>query len=643
MSAERNIIGNSDSSRRSSTSLWSRSRSQHHLPQQYMCRSTAAAGCLGAPPQRRRDDSFRVSSITGGDGGPRSTNKVASSRQSRHDKGKAISLYRPRPIPIETLIDSDRQPPRNRSNLEMKESEPESKPSQDESSNNSKSPSPSRRESSEQITENHYFTTRRSSGNRGRSKSLQSNDDNTALRSTSTKKFVVEIGTNNEVLQVFEFSTNGILTSPDKIAVPYKARDESAASKRGETNACDDKDKARCETEKGDVSPYSSSPPPTKTRSRASSRDDSRDAIACSLRSSSSRDALSSSFRSSLRGSRCNLLQASVSFAMDSEGTLSKPTASIIDDERDVTAKNAGLDISARSEDSYYLRSIDISARSEDSRYRQSISSMSDRALETSERSSESNRRRSVRFFIDHLESHDVPSSSHNTTSTTGNVHERPIFLPPRGQSSTSTGTEAVSRDRSASPRRDRTLSRIVDFDPPASVIKSHQSPIIPPLPNNCTFLRREHSHEKAPVQRSMLTESTGETFSTISCLTADGTILTNHTTRAVVEEDATKFPTLIIESDSSGDDLSILTDPTYFMDKLVPTRVQGRATKDDKAMAQLSKKETKIRKIPPLKVSSSKIRTALKSKLDIPRETTETQRKGPSRVSVTPKKKGRV
>ena len=100
------------------------------------------------------------------------------------------------------------------------------------------------------------------------------------------------------------------------------------------------------------------------------------------------------------------------------------------------------------------------------------------------------------------------------------------------------------------------------------------------------------------------------------------------------MEEDATMFPTLILESDSSGDDPSILSDPTYFMDKLVPTRVPRRTAKDDEAMAQLSQEETKIGKIPPLKVSSSKYRTA--SRKSIPRETMETRRKGPSRVSVT-------
>ena len=675
-SARRNMIGNPDSFQRSKSPC---SQSQHHVPpQEYVYRSTAAVGSSGAPPPRKRNDSFRVSSPSGCNGGPRgrslSAIRAASNSQLRHDEGKGRPLSRPtRPIPNEKLIlidDRGRQIPRSqpRSRFrEVKESESETKLTQDESFSIDKSRSPSQRKSSAQIIENHCGHSRGRSGSLGRSKSLQSNDATTAFSSTSmtnacrltsSRKFVVEMGVNNEIVQVFEFTQNGTLPPPNAGAIPDKAMGESASSKRGGTNACDGESNARRETEKGTDSPYSSSPPIIKTRSRSSSRANSQEAFASSVLSSS-REAVTSSSHSSLRGSQGNLSQGSVSFAVDSG-----------------------------SNDSYYRRSLDISARSDDSHYRQSnVSSMSDLALEISERSSESNSRRSVRFFI---EGDRQPESSNDTNTMTehsvimnvsrraaisnamtsqfiARTHkkirrfgelpspsnrrhaategrrlrsstddiERPIFSPPCGPSSTTT---VVTKDRSASPRQPRTLSRFLDFDPAASTTESRRSPTVPtPTHHNNIHLRPPFSKGllgcgKSSIRKSMLTESTEDTYS-VSALTADRSISTNHTSRAVAEDDIIMFSTLDLES-VSCDNSSTLSDPTAFMNKLTSTRIQGRAAKEDAAIAQASKEESRIGKILSLKVSSSKRRTELK--LNNPRETRDTWSRDPYSVSVT-------
>ena len=616
-STRRNMIVNHDSFQRSRST--SRSRSQHHVPpHEYISRSTATVGSSGAPPPRKRNELFRASSLSGCNGGPKgrslSAIRAASNGQSRHEEGTGRSLSRlTRPISYdEKLIlidDRGRRLPRSRSRShlrEVKESKSEPKSTQDESCINDKGLSPSRRISSTQITENHYRHSRGRSGSRGRSKSLQSNDATPAFVSTSManacrlapfRKFVVEIGENNEIVQVFEFSENGTLPPPDVGAIPDKARSESASLKCGGTNG-DCEGTARRVTENGTASPYSSSPPIIKT-----SRVNSQEAIATSF-FTSSRQALSSLSRSSLRGSQGNLSQASVSFAMDSDGT----------------SKNVGLDVSTRSCDSYYRRSFDISARSDDSHYlRSPVSSMSDHALEISEGSSESNSRRAVRFVTDQ-QGDRQPDPSNDTNA-------RRI-----GRSSTTT---VASKDRSASPRLHHALSSFVDFDPAASSTKSRQSLTVPSPTHDHIHLRRAKGllgYEKSSLKKSMSTESTEEMYS-ISPLTADMSIATNHTSGAVAEDEVILFSTLNLESDSC-DDSSILSYPTAFMDKLASTRVQGRTAKDDGAIAQTSKVESRIGTILSLKVSSSKRRT--ESKVNNPRDTTDTWNRDPNSVSVT-------
>jgi len=611
-SARRNMIGNPDSFQRSRST--SRSRSQHHVhPHEYICRSTTTVGSSGVPPPHKRNELFRASSPSGYNGGPRgrslSAIRAAPNSQSRHDEGTGRTLSRPtRPIPCENLILIDnrgRQIPRSRSRSQFTdviESESEPKSTQDESCSNDKG-----RISSTQITENRYRLSRGRSGSRGRSNSLQSNDATTAFSSTSmanacpsSRKFVVEIGENNEIVQVFKFSGKDTLPPPDVGAIPDKARGESASSKRGGTNGDFE---ARRETENGTASPYSSSPPLIKTRSRSSSRVNSQEAIAASF-FSSSREALSSLSRSSLRGSQGNLSQASVSFAVDSDGT----------------SKNVGLDISARRCDYHYRRPLDISARSNDSHYRRStVSSMTDHTLEISERSSESNSRRSV-SFITHQQGDRQPDSSNDTNA-------RKI-----GRSST---TRVVSKDRSTTPRLLHALSRFVDFDPAASSTKSRQSPTVPSPAHVHIHLQRAKGllgYEKSSLKKSMSTESTEEMYS-ISPLTADMSIATNHTSGAVAEDDVILFSTLNHECDGC-DNSSILSDPTAFMSKLASTRVEGRTAKEDGATAQTSKAESLIGKILSLKVSSSKRTT--ESKLNIPRETRDTWSRDPNSASVT-------
>ena len=618
----RNMIGNHDSFQRSRST--SRSRSQLHVPpHEYICRSTATVGSSGAPPPRKHNELFRASSPSGCNGGPKgrslSAIRAASNGQSRHDEGTGRSLSRPtRPIPYdEKLIlidDRGRRLPRSRSRShfrEVKESEPAPKTTQDESCSNDKGLSPSRRISSTQITDNHYRHSRGRSGSRGRSKSLQSNVATTAFVSTSmanacrlasSRKFVVEIGENNEIVQVFEFSEKGTLPPPDVGAIPDKAMGESASSKCGGTNV-DGEGTATRATENGTASPYSSSPPIIKTRSRSSSRVNSKEAIASSF-FSSSRQALSSLSRSSLRGSQGNLSQASVSFALDSDGT----------------SKNVGLDVSASSCDFYYRRSLDINASSDDSHYlRSTVSSMSDHALEISERSSESNSRRAVRFVTD-------PQGNRQPDSSNDNNAKR------IGRSSTTT---VASKDRSASPRLHHALSRFVDFDPAASSTKSRQSPTVPSPTHDHIHLRRAKDllgYEKSSLKMSMSTESTEDMYS-ISPLTTDMSIATNHTSGAVAEDEVIMFSTLNLESDKC-DDSSILSDPTAFMNKLASTRVQGRTAKDDGAIAQASKVESRIGKILAFKVSSSKRRT--ESKVNNPRNTRDTWNRDPYSVSVT-------
>lgn len=612
----RNMIGNYDSIQRSRST--SRSRSQLHVPpHEYICRSTATVGSSGAPPPRKHNELFRASSPGGCNGGPKgrslSAIRAASNGQSRHDEEKGRSLSRPtRPIPYdEKLIlvdDRDRRLPRSRSRSqfrEVKESESEPKSTQDKSCSNDKGLSPSRRISSTQITENHYRHSRGRSGSRGRSKSFQSNDTTTAFVSTSMANACrlasSRIGENNEIVQVFDFSENGTLPPPDVGAIPDKARGESASSKRGGTNG-DCEGTARRVTENGTAPPYSSSPPIIKTRSRSSSRVNSQEAIASSLFSSSSH-ALSSLSRSLLRESQGNLSQA-VSFAVYS----------------DSTSKNVGLDVTPRSSYSCYRRSFDISARSDDSHYlRSAVGSMSDHTLEISERSSESNSRRTVRFVTDQQGDRQPDPSNDNNARRIG-------------RSSTTT---VASKDRSASPRLHHALSRFVDFDPAASSTKSRQSPTVPSPTHYHINLRRAKDllgYEKSSLKKSMSTESTEDMYS-ISPLTTDMSIATNHTSGAVAEDEVIMFSTLNLESDKC-DDSSILSDPTAFMNKLASTRVQGRTAKDDGAIAQASKVESRIGKILAFKVSSSKRRT--ESKVNNPRDTRDTWNRDPYSVSVT-------
>jgi hypothetical protein len=466
-SARRNMIGNPEYSQRSRST--SRSRSQHHVaPHEYICRSTSG-------PSGRSLSKIRA----------------ASNSLSRYDEGRGRSLSRPTsPIPNEKLIlvdDRCGQLPRSKSRsrfAEVKESMSETKSTQDEPCSNDEGLSPSRRKSSAQITEKNYGHFRDRSGIRGRSKSFQSNDATTAFSSismanvcqlASSRKFIVEMGENNEIIQVFEFSVNGTLPPP-------------------RMDACDGKVIARRKMEKGTASPFSLAPPTIKTQSRSSSRANSQEAFASSV-ISSSRGALSPSLRSSLRGSQGNLSQASVSFAVGS----------------DSTPKNVGLDIMRN--DSYYRRSLDINASSDDSHHRRStVSSMSDLALEISERSSESDSRRSVRFFMDQ-QGDSQPESSVDTKarSSTNNIHERPIFSLPHGRSLTTT---VVSKDHSGSPRQPHTLSRFVDFDPAASTTKSCKSRSVPSPTHHHIHLRPRREMEKGSASSYSLSSPTIKTRS---------------------------------------------------------------------------------------------------------------------------------
>jgi hypothetical protein len=569
------------------------SRSQHHftLP----CRSPTAVTRSGfgvlppppPPPPRRSHYSFHHLSPKCINRSPRSrslpTKRAAPINQSSsHDKGELRDGSRPtRSVSNHELILIDgrgEQLPRGRSTYscrEVKESESESKSGIDKSSKNDTRSSPSRRKSSAQALENHHSTSHCRTSSRARSKSLLSHDADAAFSHASTAN-VPRLAASSRTF-VKEISR------PDLGYVPVKTSDKSASSKCRGSNSSDDTGYAQRETENRTTSPYSWSQP-NKTRLRSSLR-------------ASSRDALGSSCLS-LIGSRCNSSQASVSFAMDREDSF----------------KNV-----ANGDDSYYHRSIDTSANSRQS----TISSMSDVALGISVRSSESNSHRSVRFPPDQKSDHQTPNSSDapSPSINASDIHARPHC----GQSSTTTVT---SRDRSVSPRQVRRISDFVDFDPPASTATSHQS-IDPSPPHHDVHLLIKGliSYKKASIHNSILTESTEETYS-LSAITPERTILTDHTSRAVVEVDGITFSTLNLESGSTPD-ASILSESTAFMGKHLSTR---RSAKYDGSIAQASKKESMIGMI--LEFSSSKGRDELK--LNSTRETSETRSMDPNSLLST-------
>jgi hypothetical protein len=149
------------------------------------------------------------------------------------------------------------------------------------------------------------------SSNRGHSDSLHSNGINVTYSSATvpSRKFVVELGKDDEILQVFEFSENGSLPPPGTRTTPDKVIVDSILSKRREKHSSHDTDKSsnspQCEFAS---SSHFSSQTTATTQTILSSSTNSRDSIlSSSLRSSSG--GLNSSLRSSSLkwGSRVSL------------------------------------------------------------------------------------------------------------------------------------------------------------------------------------------------------------------------------------------------------------------------------------------------------------------------------------------------
>jgi len=140
---------------------------------------------------------------------------------------------------------------------------------------------------------------------RGHSDALHSNGINVTNSSAATvasRKFVVELGKDDEILQVFEFSENGSLPPPGTRTIPDKVIVDSILSKRREKHS--DKSNSQCEF--ASSSHFSSQTTATTQTILSSSTNSRESTLSSSLHSSGG---LNSALRSSsLRwGSRVSL------------------------------------------------------------------------------------------------------------------------------------------------------------------------------------------------------------------------------------------------------------------------------------------------------------------------------------------------
>ena len=138
---------------------------------------------------------------------------------------------------------------------------------------------------------------------RGHSDALHSNGINAAT--VASRKFVVELGKDDEILQVFEFSENGSLPPPGTRTIPDKVIVDSILSKRREKHS-HDTDKSNSQCEFASSSHFSSQATATTQTILSSSTNSRESTLNSSLHSSGG---LNSSLRSSsLRwGSRVSL------------------------------------------------------------------------------------------------------------------------------------------------------------------------------------------------------------------------------------------------------------------------------------------------------------------------------------------------
>mmetsp|Transcript_1499 Transcript_1499/g.3173 ORF Transcript_1499/g.3173 Transcript_1499/m.3173 type:complete len:1001 (+) Transcript_1499:108-3110(+) len=259
------------------------------------------------------------------------------------------------------------------------------------------------------------------SSSRGRSTSRSRGTPN----DRSTRKIVVESDGHNNIVQVSEFSNKGV----------FPAREESPFSKRA--SYAKHVNNATLEEEKP------ASPDDFMSKQKVSR--------SSSTRAASSKATVGGTLRSSLRSSmglsRSNMSQASVRFALDSEGTFTPVVGFGIDDEIDESEVSSLASRSATSmlaeQDTSSVASKDHSAA-----YCQPHGQS---ALDTSETSMDSTSRRSVSFLMDRCDDRERPLSP-------SQVHATTSYQQSRGKSTLDTSERSDGSSR-------RSVSFIMDQD----------------------------------------------------------------------------------------------------------------------------------------------------------------------------------